>query len=91
MAPSLAICACLFMLGLVSDYFFGQSSSDGSISAIALRTIIPNWQLFWIADALYGERTVPWSYVTNAFGYAVAYLVFALSLAMAMFEDRELS
>ena len=52
----------------------------------------PNWQLFWLADALEaGKNTFHWGYVGKAFAYAAAYVGAALILAVLLFEDRELS
>ena len=56
-----------------------------------LYTIVPNWQLFWLSDALEKGRTIPWSYVGKAMAYVVGYLGAALAFAMLLFEDRELS
>jgi hypothetical protein len=52
----------------------------------------PNWQLFWIADAVEtGRNTFHWNYFGKAAGYTVAYVVAILAVAVALFEDRELS
>jgi len=59
--------------------------------ASLLYTIVPNWQLFWLADALEGKNQIPWSYVGRAFGYVVGYLGASLALGLLLFEDRELS
>ncbi len=92
MIPTLAICTGFFLVGLVSDYFFGTRAEKGSWWASVLYTMIPNWQLFWMADTLDPGRTgVPWSYVARAFGYVVAYLGATLAVSLALFEDRELS
>ena len=54
--------------------------------------VIPNWQLFWLADALnMGKSTFHWAYVGKAFAYAVAYAGAALAVGTALFEERELS
>lgn len=94
MIPTLAICGAAFMVGVMSDYLFGRTAGQegvvGWISA-ALYTVVPNWQLFWLSDALEKGRTIPWSYVGKALGYVAAYLAAALVLALLLFEDRELS
>jgi ABC-2 type transport system permease protein len=59
--------------------------------ASGLYTILPNWQLFWLAEALEGDNRVPWSYVGKALIYVIAYLGAALALGLLLFEDRELS
>jgi len=90
--PTLAICTALFLLGLMSDYFFGQRAEAGQWWASTLYSLIPNWQLFWLADALdMGKSTFHWGYVAKAFGYVVGYAGAALAVAMALFEERELS
>jgi hypothetical protein len=75
----------------MSDYFFGRRAEAGSWWASGLYTVLPNWQLFWLADALEEGKHIPWSYVGTAFGYVVAYVGAALALALVLFEDRELA
>jgi ABC-type transport system involved in multi-copper enzyme maturation permease subunit len=90
--PTLAICSAVFLLGLMSDYFFGRRAAGGEWWASTLYSIIPNWQLFWLADALdMGKSTFQWSYVGKAFVYVVAYAGATLAVATALFEERELS
>ena len=68
-----------------------KAGLGGAAWASVLYTVVPNWQLFWLADALENKKTIPWRYVGQAFGYAVAYLAAALAVALVLFEDRELS
>jgi ABC-type transport system involved in multi-copper enzyme maturation permease subunit len=64
---------------------------SGSLWARAVYAVVPNWQLFWMADALQGSRNIPASYLGRAFLYMACYLVAALALALVLFEERELS
>jgi ABC-type transport system involved in multi-copper enzyme maturation permease subunit len=89
--PTLAICSSLFLLGLVSDYFWGERAKAGSWWASALYALTPNWQLFWLADVLEGTNKIPISYLWEALGYACAYIGAILALALALFEERELN
>jgi hypothetical protein len=90
--PTLAVCSAFFLIGLVSDYFFGQRAEAGNWWASTLYTLIPNWQLFWLADALdMGKSTFQWDYVAKAFAYTVGYAGAALAIGTALFEERELS
>jgi ABC-type transport system involved in multi-copper enzyme maturation permease subunit len=89
--PTLAICSSLFLLGLVSDYFWGGRAKAGSWWASGLYALTPNWQLFWLADALEGTGKIPLSYLGEALGYACAYIGAILALALTLFEDRELN
>ncbi len=92
MIATLAICSALFLLGIMSDYLFGRPAAAGSWWGSALYTLTPNWQLFWLADALdTGKSTFNWGYVGKAFGYMTAYVGAALAVAVTLFEDRELS
>ena len=89
---TLAVCTAIFLVGLMSDYFFGQRAEHGEWWASTLYSIIPNWQLFWLADAIEtGKNTFQWAYVGKAFGYMVCYAAAALAVGLALFEDRELS
>jgi hypothetical protein len=90
--PTLAICSAIFLVGLMSDYFFGLPAAKGSWWAATLYSLVPNWQLFWLADALEtGKNTFQWAYVGKALGYAVCYIGAALAVGAAFFEERELS
>jgi ABC-2 type transport system permease protein len=89
--PTLAICSALFLLGLVSDYFWGERAKAGLWWASVLYAVTPNWQLFWLADALEGTNNIPISYLASALGYACAYIGAILALALLLFEDRELN
>ncbi|MDA1275034.1 MAG: hypothetical protein O2960_13450 [Verrucomicrobia bacterium] len=59
--------------------------------ATVLYTVLPNWQLFWLADALENGKRIPWPYVGQAFGYALGYLGATLAVALVLFQDRELT
>ncbi len=91
MISTLAICSGFFLLGLISDYLFGKRAEAGSLWASAVYTVLPNWQLLWVANALEEGKTIPWSYVARACGYMVAYVGAALAVALCLFHDRELS
>jgi len=91
MISTLAICSAIFMLGLMSDYLFGTRAKAGSWWASAIYSVLPNWQLMWVADALEQDKVIPWSYLGTAFGYVVAYVGAALAVALCLFEDRELT
>jgi len=92
MIATLAVCSAVFLLGLMSDYLFGIPAAHGSWWASTLYSIVPNWQLFWLADALEtGKSTFHWAYVGKALGYVIFYAGAALAVAVALFDERELS
>lgn len=69
-----------------------KAGMGGSWWASALYTVTPNWQLFWLADAVNsGKTTFHWGYVAKAFAYMVAYVGAVLAIAVGLFEERELS
>lgn len=91
MISTLAICSGVFLVGLMSDYLLSERVKEGSWWASILYTIVPNWQLFWLADALTEDKRIPWSYIGTSIGYVVAYVGAALMAGLYLFEDRELS
>jgi hypothetical protein len=69
-----------------------QAGMGGTWWASALYTVTPNWQLFWLADAVdEGRSTFHWGYVAKAFAYMAAYVGAVLAAAIMLFEERELS
>jgi len=69
-----------------------RSGMGGAWWASVLYTVTPNWQVFWLADALdKGRSTFHWGYVAKAFAYMATYVGTALVLAVLLFEQRELS
>ena len=91
MISTLAICSAFFLLGLMSDYVFGTRARDGVWWAHIPYAALPNWQLFWGGDALVETKSVAWSqYVGSSLGYTICYVGAALSVAVCLFEDREL-
>jgi ABC-type transport system involved in multi-copper enzyme maturation permease subunit len=69
-----------------------QAGMGGSWWASVLYTATPNWQLFWLADVLEtGKTAFHWGYVAKAFAYVIGYVGAALSIAVLLFEERELS
>ena len=96
MIATLAVCSAVFLVGLMSDYIYSQAGGkiEGNAPwwASMLYSILPNWQLFWLADAIdTGKNTFQWAYVGKAFAYAVCYAGAALAVGTALFEERELS
>jgi ABC-2 type transport system permease protein len=93
MVPTLAVCTAIFLAGLMAPSLFGQAAAAGKWWAGVLYTITPNWQLFWLADALEGEDAIPgvWIYMGRGLLYAVCYAGATLAAALMLFEERELS
>jgi hypothetical protein len=91
MIATLTICAILLMLGLMSDYLFGRMAEAGSWVGSLLYTLVPNWQNFWLADAIENENGIPWAYVGHAFTYMLCFMGAVVSLGFCLFDNRELN
>lgn len=91
MVATLGVCTLFFFLGLMSDYLFGGPARQGVWWAGVLYGVVPNWQKFWMADALGEGFSIPWSYVGTCLAYAAAYVTAALAAGLSLFEDRELN
>ena len=89
--PTLAVCSALFIAGLMGDYLFKAAADAGSLWAKTAYALIPNWQQFWLADALEDKKSIPWSYVAKAAVYMGSCIAAALAAGVWLFEDRELS
>jgi ABC-type transport system involved in multi-copper enzyme maturation permease subunit len=88
--PAFTICSAVFFIGLVSDYLVGRHAAT-SLGMNTLYALIPNWQHFWMADALSSPGPIPWSYVGQTTLYAVVYSAAVLLLGIASFRSMDVS
>ncbi|MBQ6471239.1 MAG: ABC transporter permease [Victivallales bacterium] len=63
--------------------------SGGNWLATVLYAFIPNWQLFWMADALAIQKALPVPYIIYGGLYAIVMVAFLMVLAIALFGNRE--
>jgi len=87
--PVLAALVGVFLMGLLSDAIFGARAADNALWA-GLYRLIPNWQHFWMADALGDGGTISAGYGLRATIYAILYMAGALSLGAAAFRNADL-
>ncbi|MHC4107330.1 MAG: ABC transporter permease [Planctomycetota bacterium] len=52
-------------------------------------TVVPNFQVLWLSDAVTQGHEIPAGYVGQAAVYGLLYIVVALSLATVLFQRRE--
>lgn len=52
-------------------------------------SIVPNFQVLWLSDAVTQEHIIPYSYLLKTTIYGVFYIVFALSAGVFLFQRRE--
>lgn len=90
MLPTLSGVGVVFVAGLMSDYVFGRHATESTVAAF-LHGVIPNWQHFWVADALSGGGTVPWTYVLSAGQYALLYVTCLICMGMYSFRYADVA
>lgn len=87
--PIFSLCTGVFLVGLMSDYIFGRFA-ERSVLAWLLYRLVPNWQHFWVVDALSGGGSIPWWYVLHAGLYAAVYCAGVLCLGLISFRHTEM-
>lgn len=87
---NLTSCSILFFLGLISKYV-STHWLGGGFSGDLFSAILPNWQYFWMADALAAHTQIPLRYLGWALVYSIIYGGFWTVWAMALFNDREVA
>lgn len=85
--------ACLMTLGvgLATDQILKPLAEGSAASAWAriLYVVLPNFQVFWLVDALSDNRVIPWAYLGNAALYGGLFIGAILAFGAALFETRE--
>lgn len=87
---NLIVCTLIFLAGLVSDYFLGRHAETSIIYSV-FYAIVPNFQLFWLADSLAAKRLIPVRYLVWGGIYAFMYISLCSSIAIVLFRDREIA
>jgi hypothetical protein len=80
-------------MGLVSSYLFQRQTDSEIVNVIfsTLYAILPNWQFFWLADAIAVQRNIPVSYVIDAVVYVALYVIILSMWAVAIFQNKEVA
>ncbi|MCZ6835891.1 MAG: hypothetical protein O7G85_08970 [Planctomycetota bacterium] len=52
-------------------------------------TVVPNFQVLWLSDAITQEHVIPAGYMMKTSVYGLIYIVFALSVGVILFQRRE--
>lgn len=95
---TLLIVVGVFVMGLLSDWMLGRALLEaGAAPSGGLRTSIlwtcraalPNFQLFWLSDAITQKKPIPLDYLATAVPYALALVTGLLALATMLFQRRE--
>ena len=88
LAPTVTALMVLLFAGLLSDYVAHLASPWPPVAA-AIRTLLPDLQMFWPADDLAGDGTLGWRAVGSASLYGLAYTTGILCLGTAAFRHRQ--
>jgi len=83
------LCAGVFLLGLSSDYLFGAGAEQGHLWASLCYRLVPNLGYLWQSEALFLGREIGFEHCAWVSSYVVLYIAGLLSLAMALFQTRE--
>jgi ABC-type transport system involved in multi-copper enzyme maturation permease subunit len=87
-ATSLSVCFVFFIGGLLSEYFLGRVQ-DQYIIAKILYKIMPNFQIFWVTEAMTLGQKIPLKYIAYSCSYTVLYTGAILFMAMLLFSGKE--
>ncbi len=88
-AFNLSLCAAVMFLGLISDHLLGRRAAESKLAAFAY-AITPNFQVFWIPDAISGVG-IPSAYLLGAGVYGLLYCVVFLTVGALLFRRVEIS
>lgn len=93
MVPNLCVCSVVFFLGMVSSYLFNRETGSVILDYIlqALYAVFPNWQFFWLADAIAVDSSIPLTYVFKTFIYVICYIILCSLWAVVLFRRREIA
>ena len=91
MVSNLCVSSVLFVLGLMSNYLFQPESGSFSVVKSLFYALLPNWQFFWLADALATRKSIPLEYLGLAAIYVVLYIGLCSMWAVLVFQDKEIA
>ncbi len=93
LVANLTVCSIIFFLGLVSSYLFMGDTGSGVLNFICriFYAILPNWQFFWLADALATHKAIPASYLLWTGLYVILYIMLCTMWAVVIFQNKEIA
>ena len=91
MVSNLCVSSVLFALGLMSNYLFQPEAGSLSLVKSVFYALLPNWQVFWLADALATRKTIPLEYLGYAAIYVLLYIGLCSMWAVLVFRDKEIA
>ena len=85
---TLLVCVGVFLVGLVGEYFLSLATS-GRAWLRPLAAVVPNMQFFWPADALTQGNPITLVHLGTVTLYAACLVGSAMSLAVMLFQRRD--
>ena len=86
--PTWLVCVGVFLVGLGGEYVLSLASAGrGWLRPLA--AVVPNLQFFWPADALTQGSTITLGHLGTVTAYAVCLIAAAMSLAVILFQRRD--
>lgn len=85
---TLLVCIGVFLVGLVGEYFLSVAVA-GRRWLQPLAAVVPNLQFFWPADALTQGSTITLGYFGMVTAYAACLVGAVMSLAVVLFQQRD--
>ncbi|OVE73858.1 hypothetical protein BVX94_02580 [bacterium B17] len=89
--PTMSITSAIFLIGLISDYAFGRPMMEGNLLCGFLFGVSPNFQHFWLSDAISDGGVIPSDYVLSAARYAAVYSAGILCLGVLSFRQSDMT
>jgi len=86
--PVLTCCSAALLIGLISEYLSGQALSSGHAWMAEILDRIPNWQAFWLVDAL-NTNGIPSDYLLHTAGYTATLLAGLLAAGILSIQRLE--
>jgi ABC-type transport system involved in multi-copper enzyme maturation permease subunit len=86
---TLVVCLGVLVCGLVTDYLLSELAGRSTIAGF-FYSILPNFNFFWIVDAVNNDQPIPAIYPVFVVGYALLISTAALCLGVALFQRREI-
>jgi len=94
MIMTLLVCALVFVLGSVAQYWLGPiaqaNSGLASYLAWAALAVIPNISFCVVTNAIYQGSAIPTDYICHVALYSLLYVAAFLLFAIGLFRTREL-
>lgn len=79
-------------LGRMATVTPEQFTTGESVQLLGMKTmyaVVPNFQVFWLADAVNQDRSIPMAYIGQVVPYGLCMIAASLCVAIALFQRRE--